>query len=158
MTAPSSPSVLPEPTHPCVRCGKAVPVEVALCEDCNPLGLKQPASTQVHALAAGGIFLFVAILAVLGRIGLSGVGPFSGVAGDVVAATTGLSITISVTNEGSKDASTTCRVVEADRPVGGTGELVQTPIIPAGRTITFAAIVGSFGEQPRALAVDCQSP
>lgn len=158
MTAPATVPAKPEPTHACMRCGRPVAIDVALCDDCNPLGLRQPAATQVHALAAGGIFLFVIILAVLGRIGLSGVGPFSGQAGDVVAATTGLQVTISVTNEGTKDASTTCRVTERDRPIGGVGELIQTPIVPAGETITFAAPIFSFGDQPRALAVECQSP
>jgi hypothetical protein len=158
MTPPATLPAKPEPTHACLRCGKPVPIHDSLCDDCNPLGLKQPAATQVHALAAGGIVLFVVILAVLGRIGLSGVGPFTGVAGDVTAGTSGLVVTISVTNQGTKDAATSCRVVEADRPIGGVGELVQTPVVPAGQTITFSAVVGSFGEQPHALAVDCQSP
>lgn len=158
MTVPATLPTTPEPTHPCMRCGRPVAIHVALCDECNPLGLTQPAATQVHAIAAGGIVLFVVFLAILGRIGLSGVGPFRGVAGDVVAATTGLQVTISVTNAGTKDASTTCRVTEHGGGIGSTGELIQTPIVPAGETITFSANVYSFGDQPRALAVECQSP
>jgi hypothetical protein len=136
-----------------------VAIEIALCDDCNPLGLRQPAATQVHALAAGGIVLFVVILAVLGRIGLSGVGPFTGQAGDVVAAAGGgLAMTLSVSNAGTKPASTSCRVVEADHPTGGPGQIVQTPIVPAGDSITFTAHLTAFGDRPRALAVECQSP
>ena len=159
MTAPATVPAKPEPTHACMRCGRPVAIDVALCDDCNPLGLKQPAATQVHALAAGGIVLFVVILAVLGRLGLSGVGPFTGLAGDVVAGSGGgLSITLSVSNGGSKAASTSCRVTEARNPTGGLAELVQTPIVPAGESITFSASLTAFGDVPRALAVECQSP
>ena len=129
----------------------------SLGETCNPLGLKQPAATQVHAIAAGGIVLFVVFLAVLGRVGLSGVGPFTGQAGDVVAAPGGLSITLTVSNVGSKAAATTCRVVEAGQTTGP-GQVVQTPIVPAGEEITFSATLTAFGESPRAMAVTCQAP
>ena len=85
MTSPATLPAASDPTHGCVRCGRPVPIHVALCEECNPLGLKQPAATQVHAIAAGGIVLFVVVLAVLARVGLSGVGPFSGVVAGVEA-------------------------------------------------------------------------
>jgi hypothetical protein len=159
MTAPATLPATPEPTHACLRCGRPVAIDVALCDECNPLGLQQPAATQVHALAAGGIVAFVVFLAILGRIGLAGVGPFSGVAGDVTARPSGgLVISLDVSNEGSKSAATTCRVVEAGRPVGGPGEIVQTPIVPAGSSITFTASLTAFGDEPLALAVDCDSP
>lgn len=158
MSEPETVPMKPEPTHPCMRCGRPVAIHVALCEACNPLGLKQPAATQVHAIAAGGIVLFVIVLAVLAGIGLSGVGPFSGTVRAVEVREGGLAVTISVSNEGSKDAATTCRVVEADRPVGGPGQVVQTPFVPAGETLEFTAPVTAFGMDPKALAVDCQSP
>jgi len=159
MTTSATLPAKPEPTHACLRCGRPVAIDVALCDECNPLGLQQPAATQVHALAAGGIVLFVVILAILGRIGLSGVGPFSGQAGDTVAAPGGgLEITLSVSNRGSKAAATTCRVVEADRPAGGPSQVVQTPVVPAGGSITFTASITAFGDEPRALGVDCDSP
>jgi hypothetical protein len=135
-----------------------VEIHVALCEECNPLGLKQPAATQVHAIAAGGIVLFVVVLAVLARVGLSGVGPFSGVVAGVEAREGGLAVTLAVSNEGSKGAATTCRVVEAGGTAGGPGQIVQTPSIPAGETLTFTSTVTAFGTDPTTLAVDCQSP
>ncbi|MEW5989946.1 MAG: hypothetical protein AB1736_01195 [Chloroflexota bacterium] len=159
MTTPAAVPATPEPTHACLRCGRPVAIDVALCDDCNPLGLRQPAATQVHALAAGGIVLFVVFLAVLGRIGLSGVGPFSGVVDTVAAAPgVGLAITLSVSNGGSKAAATTCRVVEAAQPAGGPAQLVQTPIVPAGGAIDFTVSVSAFGDEPKPLAVDCDSP
>lgn len=158
MTTPATVPSASEPMHGCVRCGRPVPIRVALCEECNPLGLSQPAATQVHAIAAGGIVLFVIVLAVLAGIGLSGVGPFSGTVRAVEAREGGLAVTISVSNEGSKDAATTCRVVEVGRPAGGPGQVVQTPSVPAGETLEFTAPVTAFGMDPKALAVDCQSP
>ena len=158
MTSPATVPAKLAPTHPCLRCGRPVPIEDSLCELCNPLGLKQPAATQVHAIAAGGILFFVLVLAVLARIGLSGVGPFSGSITSVEASSLGLAVTISVANEGSKGAATTCRVVDADRPVGGPSQIVQTPIVPSGETLTFTATVTNFGSAVRDLAVDCQSP
>ena len=158
MTVPASLSAKPEPTHGCVRCGRPIPIHEALCEDCNPLGLKQPAATQVHAIAAGGIVLFVLILAVLGRGALQGIGPFSGQIRGVTAVAAGLEVRLAVTNKGTNGSATTCRVIGADREVGGPAQLVQTPNVPAGQTIEFTAAVSAFGDQPLDLAVDCQSP
>ena len=158
MTSPDISAAAPGPTHGCLRCGRPVSVIVALCDECNPLGLKQPAATQVHALAAGGIVLFVLFLAVVGRLALADVGPFTGVIRDVVAVTGGLEVTLTVTNEGTSSSATTCRIVEASRPVGGPGQMVQTPKVPAGQTIEFSAPLSMFGDESTALAVDCQSP
>jgi len=145
--------------HGCVRCGRPIPVHEALCDECNPLGLKQPAATQVHAIAAGGILLFVLILAVLGRGALQGVGPFSGAVQGVAAAPSGgLAVTVAVTNNGTNGSATTCRLLGADREPGGPAQLVQTPNVPAGGTIDFVATVKAFGDRPVDLAVDCQSP
>ena len=133
-------------------------LEVALCEDCNPLGLKQPSATQVHAIAAGGILFFVLFLAVLARVAIGGIGPFSGQVRGVAPIAGGLQVTLSVTNAGSTASATTCRVVEASRPVGGPGHLVQTPNIQPGQTLEFSAPVSEFGTEVQDLAVDCQSP
>lgn len=146
------------PVHGCVRCGRPVALDVSLCEDCNPLSLKQPATTQVHAIAAGGILLFVLFLAVVGRVALGGIGPFSGEIHRVTTTAGGLVVTLSVTNSGSTASATTCRVVEASRPVGGPGQLLQTPNIQPGQTLEFSAPVSVFGAALQDLAVDCQSP
>jgi predicted nucleic acid-binding Zn ribbon protein len=107
------------PTHGCVRCGAPVPLDIALCERCNPLGLSQPASTQAHGTVFLAVALSVVGLALLGRFALSGIGPFSGSIAGVVAAPPGLAITLSVTNEGSSAGSTTCRVFDpADSGLG----------------------------------------
>ena len=82
MTAPqtvapqTAPAVKPELTHPCARCGAPVPIDVGLCERCNPLGLRDVSSSQVHGIAIGGVFLFVVVLAVAAKFALAGIGPF----------------------------------------------------------------------------------
>jgi hypothetical protein len=167
MTAPigaagATPAPVPapaaEPTHGCIRCGRRVPIDVALCEDCNPLGLKQPAATQVHAIAVGGIVAFVIFLAIIGRVALGGIGPFTGAISAVSAVSGGLQVTVSVTNKGTRNAATTCRVMGADREVGGPSQVLQTPNVPAGATVEFSSDVAVFGAQVQDLAVDCQSP
>jgi hypothetical protein len=155
--APAAPPI--EPTHPCVRCGRlGVPAENGLCEECNPLELAQPSATQVHGIAALGIVAFVVVLAVLGRFALAGTGPFTGSVVRVDRAADGLAVTLTVRNEGSKDAATTCSLVRDTRPVGGPSELIQTPRILAHADVTFTSTVARFGTAPIGLVADCQSP
>jgi len=131
----------PEPTHNCIRCGRpGVPAEDGLCELCNPLELAQPSATQVHGIAALGIFAFV--VNVVGAAAVQG----------------GLNVTILVENQGSKAAATTCRIVQAGNPVGGPGELVQTPQIAAASSAQFSAVVTKLGLAPIPLDAYCQSP
>jgi len=151
-------SEAPEQLHPCVRCGSPVAIHLALCEQCNPLELAQPSATQVHGIAAVGIITFVAVLFVLGRFALAGTGPFSGTIDGVAPADGGLAVTLLVSNAGTKAGATTCRVSADGRPVGGPGELVQTPVIPALSDLRFNAFLTKFGTVPTGLAVDCQSP
>jgi hypothetical protein len=148
-----------EPTHACIRCGRpGVPAELALCEQCNPLELAQPSATQVHGIAALGIILFVVLLAVLGRGALAGAGPFIGAIDGVSPTATGLSVSMVVTNKGTKAAATTCSLVLDSHPIGGVRELVQTPVIPAGSSLRFSAEVTKCGTAPVGLATDCQTP
>ena len=149
----------PEPTHPCIRCGKpGVPAEDALCELCNPLELAQPSATQVHGIAALGIIVFIGILAIFARYALAGTGPFEGTVEGVQASAAGLAVTIVVENEGRKAAATSCRIVEASHPVGGIGELVQTPLIDAESSVRFVATVTKFGMTPLDLDAICLTP
>jgi len=155
---PSGPAVDVEPAHPCIRCGRPVAEPSAgLCEECNPLELAQPSATQLHGIAAVGIIGFVVLLALVGRAAISGTGPFSGTIVGVTTANGGLAVTLTVQNAGTKGGATTCEITANDS-VGLPGELVQTPPVPAGQSLTFQAVVTSFGPSPTALAADCQSP
>ncbi len=148
-----------EPTHACIRCGReGVPADAGLCELCNPLELSQPSATQMHGIAAVGIIGFILVLAVLGRVALSGTGPFTGQTGAIAGTPDGLSVVISVTNKGSKAASTTCAVGETPSRVGAPIQVVQTPLIQPGATVQFTAVVTKLGTALIPLAADCSSP
>jgi hypothetical protein len=147
-----------EPTHPCIRCGReGVPADAGLCELCNPLELAQPSATQMHGIAAVGIIGFILVLAVLGRATMVGNGPFTGTVDGVIAASDGLSITVSVRNEGTRDTATTCEIDEQPARPGTPSQVIQTPLVRAGQTVTFTTLVTKFGTKPIALAANCTS-
>lgn len=135
-----------------------MPLDVGLCERCNPLGLRDSSSSQVHGIAIAGVIAFVIFLAVVGRVALAGIGPFQ--AGLVGAATdgNGLAITLSVTNQGSNGGRTTCRVTDPADRTGNTGGYMLSPQIEAGQTVTFTGRVIELGAIVRPLAVECSSP
>ena len=147
-----------QPTHGCVRCGAPVPLDIALCERCNPLGLPQPASSQAHGTILVAIGISVVGLALLGKFALSGIGPFPASVVGVVSAPPGLAITVTVTNKGSSAGATTCRVF--DPATGGTGldvAYLLSPQIPAGSTVSFSKETAALGSEVRTLAVECSS-
>ena len=146
----------PEHTHACVRCGRAVPLDVSLCERCNPLGLEQPATSQVHGTVAAALILAVVLLAVVGRVALSGIGPFQASVVEVEPAAAGLTVTLDVRNDGSKSGTTTCRLTRRETPGIGASAFFQTPRIEPGENRRFTTRTESFGSEPVALAIDCQ--
>jgi hypothetical protein len=148
----------PEQTHPCVRCGRAVSLDESLCEFCNPLGLSQPATSQAHGTVFIAIVGAVVLLAVAGRLALSGVGPFHGQVANVTPSGTGLAVALTVRNDGSKEGSTTCRVTEASRGGTGPAAVLLTPHVAPGQTLTFSTTVEQFGSTVVPLAVECRSP
>jgi hypothetical protein len=162
MTAPARPvpPSRPAPTHPCARCGAPVALDVGLCERCNPLGLKDAASSQVHGTVFVAVALAVTTLAVAAHIAVSGIGPFAAKVTDVRAAPGGAAAvvaTISVHNDGSAAGTATCRVSDpTDRGIQ-TSEVVYSPMIPPGGTIEFDHQV-SFGSPGQPLAVACTGP
>lgn len=148
-----------EPTHPCIRCGReGVPADAGLCELCNPLELSQPSATQMHGIAAVGILAFIAVLAVVARVVLAGTGPFSGQVTGVAPAAGGLSVTLSVANEGSNASATTCTIREMTRRSGVRAEeSVQLPRIGPGETISVTTFFTRFGTDPVGLVATCGS-
>ncbi len=147
------------PTHGCARCGAPVPVDVGLCENCNPLGLKDVASSQAHGTVLLAIVVGVAILAIVGRLALTGIGPFTGRVTGVVSSPPGLSITVQVTNEGTKPGQATCRLYDPTTPgIGPESTSVQSPRVDAGATTTFNTLMTTLGTTIRPVAVDCAGP
>ncbi|GAC1668437.1 MAG: hypothetical protein NVS9B8_10810 [Candidatus Limnocylindrales bacterium] len=146
-------------THPCARCGAPVALDVGLCERCNPLGLKDSASSQVH----GTVFLAVAVaiagLAIVAHLAVAGIGPFTArVSAMRVGATAGALIaTIEVRNTGRTTGSATCRVTDPLDPALVHQAVAFSPRIAPGATVTFDQEV-AFGSLERLLAVVCNGP
>ena len=156
MTAPTT--IVPELTHPCVRCGAPVPLDVGLCERCNPLGLKDSSASQVHGIAIAGVAAAVVILAIIGRMAVSGVGPFDGKVVSAVPDDGGLAVTLQVTNGGTSAGRTTCRVLDPADRNGGRGGLVISPQVGPGQTVSFTKRVTELGVTVRPLSVECSTP
>jgi ribosomal protein L40E len=148
----------PEPLHGCVRCGARIPIGESMCERCNPLGLRAPAASQAHGIAVLGIGIAVVIMALVARLAINDVGPFSSEMAAVQPDPAGLRVTIAITNDGSAAGRTTCRVGDpAIRGIGPETAYVQSPMVDGHATVSFDAIVVSLGTTPRPLTVDCGS-
>ena len=145
-------------THGCARCGAQVPLDVGLCERCNPLGLRDVSASQVHGLAIAGAIAGIVLLAIAGRFFLAGMGPFEATVAHTVPAGNGLAITLAVTNSGSATGQTTCHLVDPADRSSGMGAFMLTPRIEPGATITFTQTVTALGNSVRPFDVDCTSP
>ena len=156
MTAPTT--AKPELTHACVRCGAPVALDVGLCEDCNPLGLRDSSPTQVHGMAFLGVTGAIVALALIARLAISGIGPFSYELADVARDGDALAVTLVVTNQGRSTGRTTCRLTDPLDRSGGTAGFVLSPEIAAGETLTFTKRVTGLGSTVRELVVECSAP
>ena len=145
-------------THPCVRCGAPVAINVGLCERCNPLGLRDSSASQVHGIAIGGVVLFVVIMAVVARFALAGIGPFEGAVAGVTAEGDALAVTLTVKNSGSNAGQTTCRVTDPADRTGNNGGFMLSPQIDPGETVTFTQRLTELGTTVRPLKAECASP
>lgn len=153
---PTTSSTMAEPTHPCVRCGAPVAPGIGLCERCNPLGLRDTASSQVH----GSVFIAVAIavigLAVFARMSFAGVGPFDSSIDGVESAAGGLAVTITVRNAGEAAGQTTCQVAGEGR--SGGAEVLLAPRLDPGEERTFQRTLTKLGTTVRPLVIECRTP
>jgi hypothetical protein len=156
-TTSANPPLPVEPTHPCARCGRPVGPGVGLCDDCNPLGLRDVAAGQVHGTVFVAVLSAVVILAVLARLSIAGIGPFPATVDRVEPTAGGLAVTLTVTNDGS-GGQTTCRVGLAGDQGVGTAAFITTPRLEARETRTFTTVVAAFGNEPRDLVVSCRTP
>ena len=152
MTAPQT-----APTHACVRCGAPVAIDVGLCERCNPLGLRDSSSSQVHGIAIGGVVLFVVILAIVGKFALSGIGPFEASA-SAVPDGNALAVTVTVTNRGTSSGQTTCHITDPADRTGNVGGFMLSPRVEPGQTIAFTQRITAFGSVVRPLQATCSAP
>lgn len=151
-------TAIPKLTHPCVRCGARVPLDVGLCERCNPLGLRDSSASQVHGIALIGVAAAVIGLAVIGRLAVSGVGPFDGRIVSAAPDRCALAITLQVTNRGTSVGQTTCRVSDPADRSGGRDGFLLSPQVQPGQTVSFTKRVTELGATVRDLTVECSAP
>lgn len=157
-TIPTAATPGAEPTHGCARCGAPVAAGVGLCERCNPLGLRDVASSQVHGSVFVAVALAIVALAVVARLAVSGVGPFPASISTTAPLGDAITVTLSVTNQGTSVGQTTCRVYDPADQGGGPSAFVLSPRIDPGQTLTFESTVTEFGGGERVLAVECRAP
>jgi hypothetical protein len=159
MTAPATVPAAQGQTHGCARCGAPVALDVGLCERCNPLGLKDSASSQVHGTVALGLGLAVAMLAIAAHLAVAGIGPFTArISAMAPGPTAGVLIaTIEARNDGRATGSATCRLTDPADPAILHSTTVYTARIAPGQTLTFDQPV-TFGSVDRPLAIACNGP
>ncbi|MEO6207774.1 MAG: hypothetical protein ABIP77_07450 [Candidatus Limnocylindrales bacterium] len=131
---------------------------VGLCERCNPLGLRDAASSQAHGTAFIAVAIAIVIMAVVARLAVSGIGPFPASVGSVTPVANGLAIDLTVTNEGASTGQTTCRIFDPADQGGGPRAFVLSPRIGPGETVEFSSTVIEFGATARAFQVECRTP
>lgn len=159
MTAPATTPSRPAQTHPCARCGAPVALDVGLCERCNPLGLKDSASSQVHGSVLLAVGLAIAGLAIAAHFAVAGIGPFTArVTSMTPAASAGVLVaTIEARNDGRAAGTATCRLTDPLDPALIHTAVVYSPRIAPGETRTFSQEV-AFGSADRLLNVTCDGP
>jgi hypothetical protein len=146
------------PTHPCARCGRPVGPGVGLCEECNPLGLRDVAASQAHGTVFVGLIAAFVGLALLARLAVSGQGPFPARVDSVVGDGPGLAVTLTVTNEGAASGQTTCRLTDITDRTASDPAFVLSPRVEPGDTVSFTRTVTELGPVVRPLAVECRTP
>jgi hypothetical protein len=156
---PTAPPARPAPTHPCARCGAPVPLDVGLCERCNPLGLKDSASSQVHGTVFVAVGLAIVALMVFAHLAVSGIGPFTAAVTAVRAGSTPGSVvaTLTIRNDGRSAGSATCRITDPRDAAVLHSFLVYSARIEPGATASWDQDLG-FGAAGQPLDIACKGP
>jgi hypothetical protein len=141
VTVPALPVDTTDPHDICLKCGRATPVGVSLCEFDNPGRIKSPSTTQVHGTIVIGVIVgFVSLLLLL-RFGSAGIGPFnSTLLGYTTRADGGLEVALSVSNGGTKPAGASCRI-SAKGALDPRDYFFFTDPIQPGETRRFTQVV-----------------
>jgi hypothetical protein len=131
---------------------------VGLCEECNPIGLRDVAASQVHGTVIIAVLVGFGLLAVFARLSIAGGGPYPATVDAVTTAGVGLAVTLTVTNEGDGEGQTTCRLQDLAQGAVGQDAFVLSPRIAGGATATFTTQVNDFGPTPVTLIATCRMP
>ena len=116
------------------------------------------ASGQVHGSVFIAVTAAIAILALLARLSISGIGPFPATVDAVTIQGDALAVTVTVTNQGEAAGRTTCRIGRASDNGTGSAAFVTSPEVGPSETRTFSTVVTELGGVPSELVVACQTP
>ena len=146
----------PDARH-CIKCGRAIGSDESLCQQCNRAGMATPSASQYHGTVVVAIVLAVAGLAVAASLSMRGVGPYGAeVRGVVAADPIGYTITIAVTNEGSRPGRAKCELVALDdggRPLRTRGAV--TSQISGGGTVELTETIAGLEVEPASVTASC---
>ena len=130
-----------------------------MCDRCNPLGLADPAASQSHGTALLAVGIAIAALALVARFALSGNGPFQATVSNIAPTAAGLQVTLTVTNQGTRAGSSTCRVHNDQVAMDDAAAYFLSPQIEPGTTITFSRETSALGTAAlSSLSVECATP
>ena len=138
----------------CWRCGRPTPLGISLCDDDNPGRIGAPSSTQVHGTIFVGVIAGFVLLALVGRLAVGSVGPFSSAIQSAVTREGGeLDVVVSVTNQGASATTSTCRISRGGLAAPG-DPVFMTARIPAGQTIDVSHRIPAPARGRPAFAID----
>lgn len=146
----------PDEGRRCIKCGREVGPDQAICDVCNRAGMATPSATQYHGTIVVAIILGVVAMAIAASLSLRGVGPYGA---EVVAfspATAGYQVTLRVSNDGTRSGRARCEVTA----YSATAERlrVQSVVvgpIDGGTTATVTEQIPGLVEAPEEFTVRC---
>jgi hypothetical protein len=136
--------LLAGPHDTCVRCGRPTPVGVSLCEEDNPGRIRGPSATQMHGTIFIGVVVGFVLLAAAARYSVAGIGPFEARLESANVGSGGaIEVVLAVTNSGTREAISTCRLTRDGLPRDD-DPVFRTEPIPSGQTRSYTRTI----EQP----------
>lgn len=140
----------------CIKCGREVGPNEAMCAHCNRAGMTPPSASQYHGTVAVAIVLAVAALAIAASLSMRGVGPYASAVRGVVPADPGYTITFTTTNEGNNAGRAKCQLATFD----ASGRRLHTATtitdqIPGGGSVDAAVTIPGLDSEPASVTVNC---
>ena len=141
----------------CIKCGREIGPDEAICDICNRAGMATPSASQYHGTVVVAIVLAVAGLALAASLSLRGVGPYGAQVVRVEPAEpAGYTITYEVTNQGTKAGRAKCQLVAlaADGQQLRTRSTV-TSQIDGGASVELSETVPGLEAEPDSVTIAC---
>ena len=128
-----------QPHDRCMRCGRATPLGISLCDADNPAHIGAPSTTQVHGTILVGVIIGFVLIALGARFLVTEKGPFEASLDTAVAESAGaVSVVLQVTNRGARTAAAQCRVGRKGADRSSDDLVFLTEPLGPGTTSSFA--------------------